>query len=663
LKSLLDELVNFGIFEKLDERIEYYLSKDTIEYFYQAIIQSLEEEFGKILVKRVLSLIAISEKGMSENELITISKTKPLYWSQFYHLFAPHLVTKNGLLTFSHEYVRNAIETRYTKNTKWLKTCRKEIIVYFENEKTNRSYEELAFQYYNLKEYSPLYQLLLSIPAFTYLYDFQKYDLTLYWNTLMGKGYKIGALRETMHSLDQKRKDLYIDVIYFAISELSLYHFAQLLCYDYKTYLDSINDNNSQEYAMLCNCLGNAYYYQSKFRKALLYHEKALEIQKSILGPSHSDIADTHLNIGRVNYRLGNFQMALLNYNDALKIYEEDQDNYLLDMANTYNNIGVVYKDLANYPLSLKYYRKTMEIREKYLGNDYPDTAGSYYNIGIMYCEQGIFSKAQDYCDKALRIQEKLLGVKHIDTTNTYICLGNIHFYQNDNDLALKYYKRALKIQEVILGKDHSITATTYNNIGSLYYNLGNYTMALSYYMKALKIRKKVMSSEHSDTAASLNNIGNVYYRLRNYPMALKYYSKSAKIRESLLGKEHHDTLTSYYYIADVYYEMSNYPLALDYYKMVAIRNYESAYNDLACVYQLMEEYDKALPWAEKAVEAVPQDPNIIDTLATIYQDLGRYDETLEQFELCLKLYKEKENSEGINRTETKIAELKELMK
>ena len=76
-----------------------------------------------------------------------------------------------------------------------------------------------------------------------------------------------------------------------------------------------------------------------------------------------------------------------------------------------------------------------------------------------------------------------------------------------------------------------------------------------------------------------------------------------------------------------------------------------------------MGKYEEALPWAEKAVEAFPQNPNIIDTLAIVYQDLGRYDEAMEQFELCLKLCKEQEDSEDIHETEAKITELKELMK
>ena len=77
-----------------------------------------------------------------------------------------------------------------------------------------------------------------------------------------------------------------------------------------------------------------------------------------------------------------------------------------------------------------------------------------------------------------------------------------------------------------------------------------------------------------------------------------------------------------------------------------------------------MGKYEDALPWAEKAVVASPNNPEIIDTLATVYQGLGRYDEAMEQFELCLKLKKEQEASEeSIHETEEKIGELKALMK
>ena len=118
-------------------------------------------------------------------------------------------------------------------------------------------------------------------------------------------------------------------------------------------------------------------------------------------------------------------------------------------------------------------------------------------------------------------------------------------------------------------------------------------------------------------------------------------------------------------YILGMYYAyaLEDYQKAVPYLVKAADQSYEPSYNELAWTYHLTGKYEEALPWAEKAVEAFPENPDIIDTLASVYQDLGRYDEALEQFELCLKLYKEQENATGISRTEEKLEELKKLGK
>jgi tetratricopeptide (TPR) repeat protein len=117
-----------------------------------------------------------------------------------------------------------------------------------------------------------------------------------------------------------------------------------------------------------------------------------------------------------------------------------------------------------------------------------------------------------------------------------------------------------------------------------------------------------------------------------HYDKALEVYSRLIKLCEESYGKEHPNTAW--------------------------------LYNQIAWTYHLMGKYEEALPWAEKAVDASPQNPGIIDTLATVYQGLGRYNEALVQFELCLKLKKEQDaTEESIHETEAKIAELKNLMK
>ena len=84
--------------------------------------------------------------------------------------------------------------------------------------------------------------------------------------------------------------------------------------------------------------------------------------------------------------------------------------------------------------------------------------------------------------------------------------------------------------------------------------------------------------------------------------------------------------------------------------------------NEVAWIYHLMGEYENALPWAEKAVDAMPDNPDVVDTLATVYEDLGRYDEAMAQFKKCLQMYKESGEDEGIQRTSEKIKSLKKKM-
>lgn len=94
-------------------------------------------------------------------------------------------------------------------------------------------------------------------------------------------------------------------------------------------------------------------------------------------------------------------------------------------------------------------------------------------------------------------------------------------------------------------------------------------------------------------------------------------------------------------------------------YRAAADRGSSRAYNGLAWTLHLMDRYDEALPWAEKALAARPDNPGVVDTMATVLQGLGRYDEALAMFQECLRLYKERDNYEGIARTDDKIAHLK----
>lgn len=157
------------------------------------------------------------------------------------------------------------------------------------------------------------------------------------------------------------------------------------------------------------------------------------------------------------------------------------------------------------------------------------------------------------------------------------------------------------------------------------------------------------------------------------YLAALGYYYSSEK---NAKAKDAHERLLEYLYkkadegdaecqcsIGSYLFYLDDNNKALEYYLKSAEQNYKKAYNQVAWSLHLLNRYDEALPWAEKAASAFPDTAYVIDTLATVYKGLGRYKEAMEQFELYLKLCEgQNEPEENISEAKEKMADLKKLM-
>ena len=129
---------------------------------------------------------------------------------------------------------------------------------------------------------------------------------------------------------------------------------------------------------------------------------------------------------------------------------------------------------------------------------------------------------------------------------------------------------------------------------------------------------------------------------------------------EQVLGNNHPDTLELYHNIGSMYHDMKNYSRSVEWYSKAAENGNKLAYRDLAWCFYMNKEYEKALTWAEKAVKEYPEDHLGIYDLASIYQTLGRKEEALKMFELCLNIREKQQVSDAlISDTKEKIWKLK----
>lgn len=667
LKSLLDELICFGSYEYLDSRIEYYLSAPSITDFFDRVLSRMEDDYSanEDLVRRTLTLIAISERGLSEDELLAILGSRQLDWHLFFCAFYNHFVVKNGLITFSHQYVASAVENRYhiTDESKTA-SFRQEIVSFFstghneDKSVTDRCISELAHQYYKLADWKNLYRILLCLEAFEYYYDTDQSLLGTYWRALLNadKKYSLSAYMK-LHSKQGALKlasDLY-NIAFFIQDYIADYKLSM------KYYFKALKIQNKElgeenpDMAATYNNIGYVYKCLGNYPKSLDFYGKSLVIRSKVLGEKHPDTAMSYGNLGSVYDILGDYDKALEYYDKSLKILGVGNP----DLGAIYNNIAMSYFRMGDYDKSIEYYANALNYDEKFYGVEHPNTATTYDNIGCYYDNISDFKKSQDFHFKALKIREKIFGQEHPDTASSYNCIGAFYDSLGDFEKALEYFLKSLKIRETLFGVEHIETATCYNNIASVYDNRCDYKKSLEYYLKAMVIYERKVGKNHVDTALCYNNVGESYFYLGNYDKSLAFYNKALKICKKVYGDiPHRDTAETYDNIGLVFLQLGCFEPALEYCTkaleiMIDVFGIDSCevaicYNNIGCVYSRMKDFDTAIKHHRKSLKIRKSiygkkhqyTAISYNNIGVVYDNSCSYDKALEYYNKAYNIYK-----------------------
>lgn len=457
LRTLLDELTRFGVYEKVDERIDYYTSSTSIPEFFDRVLSCLEKDYSpeKDLVKHALILIAVSEHGLSEDELMTILGCQkcPLEWKLFFCAFYNHFVIKNGLIAFSHRYIVDAIKKRYcTEDPNETAPYRLGIIeglkspnIDPENDSAiNRMISEYAHQYYNLCDRKNLYLVLTCQGAFNYFYEIDQSLLAKYWRALLeesSKQYPLISYLQLSKVEKDKPKDLFFSQVALFIEE----------------------------------------FFPSKenLQIALKYHKSALSIRKNYPNPDKLQIAQSINNIGGIYDSLGDFCSALGCYLYSLDIKRDlyGTGNCLVEQAVAYDNIGHTYREMGELSIAEEYHFDALSIKEHELGYKHLSTAISYGNLGGVFFDKGqmnddktAYQTALYYFKKAYNIESELLGYNNLRalvTLDNILCASQ---EVEDGEELNKRYENLLRMLISIYGQNHVDVAKVYWNLGRMYY-------------------------------------------------------------------------------------------------------------------------------------------------------------------------------------------------
>ncbi|GHV94081.1 hypothetical protein AGMMS50293_04010 [Spirochaetia bacterium] len=560
LRTLLDELRVFGVHEQIDAQIDRYLAAPDLESFFGLILERLESIYNyddTNFVKDALSLIAVSRSGLSETEILELSGAAPLYWSQLYNAIAGHVVTRNGLVSFSHNFIRDAVQKRYLPDQNTVSGYRLRIVTCVESPAAspNRKYHELPHQLYELKEWEKLYNFLLDLEVFEFLYEKDPYELGKYWRALQEESKEHYSLEKYGDLMVSEKSSESLAVLFsnigYALINILDDHYSLALKFALKAQAirEDIMANQPDtvtvgvmrevvaETALSYNHIGAIYYLLGDYPAALEQYQKALTVIEE-KGLGHRGFVSSYNGIGDLYYSTGHYQEALEQYQYSKEYLLNDTP----DMAAYYYKTGNVYKSLGDYMAALDNHRQGLAIRKEAFGENHPDTALSYFGIGEVFYSIDAYGAAREWYQKAWAIREQLFGTKHRLTAEALFYIGRTYSAQNDCPKALEYYLRALEIREEVLGENHPDTVVAYNNTGSVYYKSGDYQKALEYHCEALAIWKQLSGNNHADTAFYYTKVAADHEALEDYSRALDNYRQALAIYETVLGKDHPDT-------------------------------------------------------------------------------------------------------------------------
>lgn len=679
LRTLLDELVSFGIHEQLDRRIDRYLDAANPDEFFQRVLLRAEEDYGAQLVRDTLALIALSRAGLSEPELLGISGIRQLEWSQFYCAFAGHFTVKNGLVQFSHRYLRNAVRSKYLSREADIRACRERIIAYMTDDnplghsEQGRIYDELAHQYHEAGMTGEMYALLTDYDAFNYYNAKDQEMLGRYWRTLLETGrYSPEAyLNTALPEEDELRARFLFSVDDLIRSELTEYrgNYPEFIrrAVEIGRKAATRNPEFEAELVDAMTALGEAHRAAGELESSKATLGEALGIARRLAAedpqahaPKLYKLLDS---MGWTLEENEEFEQAEAMYREAIRTAREmtaGSDKGLQAASATMSNLAVLCMKTERIDLAEQLIREALVTLEATVkrGPRYKGFIAQYLsNLANLHWEEmGRFEEAEQEYNEALNMWRQLVAANpaaRYSLLETLENSGLMYREMERHDLSQRRYEEILTIERELakIAPDPAPMVDALFELGLTHTMRQQFDEALRCYDEALALVRQEDGSYPGDNidllttiAKTLQNRASLYYNRRDFEAAVASDAQAVDILRGLrrdkapipdLGEvlvmSLNHSIGYRMALADTYYEA---------------REYTSAANGYIEVLELCEEleneYDEYDDQADQKLVAL----NRLGIILSYAENYGEAENMfLAAFDLAMALYQSDEDT------------------
>jgi tetratricopeptide (TPR) repeat protein len=449
-----------------------------------------------------MSAIWASRFGLTETELLEITKLTRYALSEFLIALEFHLMRRSGLYTFFHNYLRQAVEFRYLYTEDEKKFAHTKLAEYFSTrEYSTRRRDEEPWQWQQAGELPSLEQCLRD-PQMAAMFesDREVYEAFSYWKS-------IGEISFDEEYIERLKEAEVSDEIKFSAYKniISLFIIA------------------------------------GKYERGGQFLEAGKEIQ-SYLPQFDERVLKVKEADGMIDCHLGRFEQTISKtktiYDSLDKAWKEKELSFqLLDL------IATAYYSLGKFEEAVSTTEEALMSSIKVFGSQSYQVAMKYKNLGALLMMQGKLNDAETICSQAWQLYSNLFGENHPETAdclmNFSTCLMNQKKYAD----AEEKYLQAQNIFLKTVGVSHPLALRCGINIAYLNSETGNYRKAREMSFEQFSQCEKVFGVNSLNSLIVATFIGYTYYLEKNYIKAKEYYDEYLPLRIKVSGEDHPDVI------------------------------------------------------------------------------------------------------------------------
>jgi tetratricopeptide (TPR) repeat protein len=554
LQTLLDELRVVGRHEDLSEQIDEYLTAEDVPQLYEQILTRYEADYERDrpgLARDAMTLIWAARRGLSEPELLDLlgDANGPMpraHWSLLHFAADRSLVTRSGLINFSHDYLRQAVESRYLPADTDRHAAHTRLADYFTDRNlTNRKVDELPWQLSRADNPERLKDCLVDQDMFQELYtDRKKYELLGHWLEL---GDVYDKVVEYTRALDDCESTsaagpdfaLRLNAVGVFLDECAEYAGSEPLLRRALAICEASFGPDHPDVGIRLNNLAKVLEATNRHSEAEPLYRRALAIYEASLGSDHPDLAKALNNLAWLLAATNRHSEAESLYRRALAIFEASFGAQHPNVATGLNNLASLLNVTNHHAEAEALYRRALAIDETSFGPDHPKIAIRLKNLAWLLAATNRHSEAEPLYLRALAIFEASFGPDHPNVAASLNGLAELLRVTNRHSEAEPLYRRALAIDEVSFGPDHPNVAKDLNNLALLLKACKRYSEAEPLHRRALAIDETSFKTDHPNVANDLNNLASLLLAMNRHSEAEPLLRRALAINEASFGPDH----------------------------------------------------------------------------------------------------------------------------